>query len=74
MLADLWIAGQETTSNTLAWGVLYLMLDQDIQAKLHQELDKVVGSDRIVTMDDKPNLHYTSAIVNVVFTQILKGL
>jgi len=66
MCRDMWIAGQETTSNTLSWGLIYLMLDQDLQAKLHEELDSVIGSDRLITMDDKPNLHYTSAVVNEI--------
>ena len=65
MLLDMWIAGQETTSNTLAWGMVYLMQDQEVQTKLHKELDTVIGNDRHITMDDKPNLHYTSAVVNV---------
>lgn len=67
MCFDLWMAGQETTSNTLAWGAVYLMLNEDIQEKLHKELDEVIGSDRIITMEDKPKLPYTSAVVNVGF-------
>uniref|UniRef100_A0A914YYX8 Unspecific monooxygenase n=1 Tax=Panagrolaimus superbus TaxID=310955 RepID=A0A914YYX8_9BILA len=60
---DLWLAGQETTSNTLAWLVLYLMTNPDAQVKLHAELSKVIGSDRIITLDDKNNLPYVNAVV-----------
>uniref|UniRef100_A0AC34F9A3 Cytochrome P450 n=1 Tax=Panagrolaimus sp. ES5 TaxID=591445 RepID=A0AC34F9A3_9BILA len=60
---SLWIAGQETTSSTLAWLVLFMMEHQDIQKKAQEELDKHVGSDRLVTLDDKINLNYINAIV-----------
>ena len=63
MLFDLWIAGQETTSNTLAWLFLYLVNRPEIQQKVHEELDKFVGSDRVVTMDDKSNLNYINAVI-----------
>ena len=42
------------------------MQEPELQAKLHQELDSVIGSDRIITMDDRPRLNYTNAVVNVV--------
>uniref|UniRef100_A0A914YVV9 CYtochrome P450 family n=1 Tax=Panagrolaimus superbus TaxID=310955 RepID=A0A914YVV9_9BILA len=62
-ILDIWIAGQETTSSFLAWLVLYMMEYPEIQEKAHTELDKHVGSDRLVTLDDKPNLNYVNAIV-----------
>uniref|UniRef100_A0AC34FN43 Cytochrome P450 n=1 Tax=Panagrolaimus sp. ES5 TaxID=591445 RepID=A0AC34FN43_9BILA len=61
---DLWSAGQETTSTTLAWLVYYVTYFADAQSKIHEELDKVIGSDRLVTMNDKPNLPYINAVVN----------
>uniref|UniRef100_A0A914YUU0 Cytochrome P450 n=1 Tax=Panagrolaimus superbus TaxID=310955 RepID=A0A914YUU0_9BILA len=60
---DLWIAGQETTSNTLAWMVMYLMLNPEVQKKVHAELDQVIGSDRFITVEDKTQLHYINATV-----------
>uniref|UniRef100_A0AC34FXQ3 Cytochrome P450 n=1 Tax=Panagrolaimus sp. ES5 TaxID=591445 RepID=A0AC34FXQ3_9BILA len=60
---DLWLAGQETTSNTLAWLILYLMTNPESQTKLHNELSKVIGSDRIITLDDKNNLQYLNAVI-----------
>uniref|UniRef100_A0A914QV90 Cytochrome P450 n=1 Tax=Panagrolaimus davidi TaxID=227884 RepID=A0A914QV90_9BILA len=60
---DLWIAGQETTSNTLAWLCIYLIQNPKIQQKLHKELEDIIGSDRIITLHDKNNLNYLNAIV-----------
>ena len=63
MIFDLWTAGQETTSGTLAWLCLYLVNRPEIQAKLHKELDTVIGSDRLVTINDKNDLHYLNAVI-----------
>uniref|UniRef100_A0AC35FL80 Cytochrome P450 n=1 Tax=Panagrolaimus sp. PS1159 TaxID=55785 RepID=A0AC35FL80_9BILA len=60
---DLWLAGQETTSNTLAWLVLYLMTNPEAQTKLHLELSKIIGSDRIISLDDKNSLPYVNAVI-----------
>uniref|UniRef100_A0AC34RHM5 Cytochrome P450 n=1 Tax=Panagrolaimus sp. JU765 TaxID=591449 RepID=A0AC34RHM5_9BILA len=65
-LWDMWIAGQETTANTLGWLCIYLIHHQEIQKKLQTELDKVVGSDRLVTNEDKPKLHYLNAVITEV--------
>lgn len=42
-----------------------MMLYPEIQTKFQEELDQVIGSDRFVTMDDKPKLHYVSAVIQV---------
>ncbi|KAI6242362.1 Cytochrome P450-33C9 [Aphelenchoides fujianensis] len=63
-LFDLWIAGQETTSNTIGWGLAYLIHNPRLQERLHEELDRVVGSDRPVTLADKPELPLFCAFVN----------
>uniref|UniRef100_A0A914Z7Z6 Cytochrome P450 n=1 Tax=Panagrolaimus superbus TaxID=310955 RepID=A0A914Z7Z6_9BILA len=60
---DMWLAAQETTSNTLSWMVLYMMTNPESQNLLHQELDKIIGSDRIITIEDKMNLPYVNAVV-----------
>lgn len=33
MCFDLWLAGMETTSNTLSWGVVYLLNHHDVQVR-----------------------------------------
>ena len=37
----------------------------EVQEKIHQELDRVIGRDRDVIMADKPTLPYTMATINV---------
>lgn len=38
----------------------------DIQAKAHAELDRVVGRNRLPTVEDEKNLPYIHAIVKVL--------
>uniref|UniRef100_A0A914DPL4 Cytochrome P450 n=1 Tax=Acrobeloides nanus TaxID=290746 RepID=A0A914DPL4_9BILA len=60
------MAGQETTSTTITMGMIFLLLNPEVQKKLHEELDTVVGSDRFITLEDKPNLHYTNAVIQEI--------
>uniref|UniRef100_A0A915DE60 Cytochrome P450 n=1 Tax=Ditylenchus dipsaci TaxID=166011 RepID=A0A915DE60_9BILA len=47
LCVDLFIAGQDTTSNTLRFLVLYMMLFPETQAKMQQELDEVLGDKKM---------------------------
>jgi cytochrome P450 len=58
----IFMAGHETTAVTMTW-VWYLLSQHPAEeAKLHQELDAVLGS-RAPTVEDLPNLAYTRMII-----------
>jgi cytochrome P450 len=59
----LFMAGHETTANTLAWTWYLLSQAPEVEAKLHAELDGVLG-DRVPRLADASRLVYTRAILN----------
>ncbi|EFO96652.1 hypothetical protein CRE_02665 [Caenorhabditis remanei] len=61
---DLWVAGMETTSNTLYWSLLYVLLNPKVLERVYEELDTKIGNDRIITTTDRPNLNYINATIN----------
>lgn len=40
-ILDLFAAGTETTSSTLLWGMLYMMMNPEVQKNVQKELDEV---------------------------------
>jgi len=60
--AVLFMAGHETTANTLAWAWYLLSQAPDVEARLHAELDQVLGG-RQPTLADLPRLAYTRAVL-----------
>jgi cytochrome P450 len=59
-------AGSETTATTLNNWMLVMTLNPDVVNKAHEELDEVVGSDRLPTWEDEPNLPYIRAIIKEI--------
>ncbi|XP_053688047.1 methyl farnesoate epoxidase-like [Sabethes cyaneus] len=60
---DLFQAGSETTSNSLGFGIAYMMHHPEVVKKIHQELDSVVGRYRLPVLDDRRNLPYLEAVI-----------
>jgi cytochrome P450 len=60
-VAVIFMAGHETTANSLAWTWYLLSQAPDVEAKFHAELDTVLGG-RLPGLDDVGNLAYTRAV------------
>ena len=62
-MAEVFIAGLETTGSTLCWALLYLIHNPKVQQMVHQELDQVIGAERLPELEDKKNLPYLEATI-----------
>jgi cytochrome P450 len=60
--ATIFMAGHETTANTLTWAWYLLSLAPWAEQKLHQELHDVLDG-RPPTLEDIPKLRYTRAVI-----------
>jgi cytochrome P450 len=58
----LFLAGHETTANTLTWTWYLLSQHPDVEKKLHKELDEILQG-RVPTFEDVPRLVYTEMVV-----------
>jgi cytochrome P450 len=61
-VATLLIAGHETTAVALSWAWSLLSEHADVERRLHEELDRVLGG-RIPTINDLPNLPYSRMVL-----------
>uniref|UniRef100_A0A2I3HAD0 Cytochrome P450 n=1 Tax=Nomascus leucogenys TaxID=61853 RepID=A0A2I3HAD0_NOMLE len=80
VVADLFSAGMVTTSTTLAWGLLLMILHPDVQlqglreegyrrqplSRVQQEIDDVIGQVRRPEMGDQARMPYTTAVIHEV--------
>ncbi|XP_073062377.1 cytochrome P450 78A3-like [Primulina eburnea] len=69
MIAVLWemiFRGTDTVAVLIEWILARLVLHPDVQSKVHEELDKVVGRSRTVTESDLTELVYLTAVIKEV--------
>ncbi|KAJ8451474.1 hypothetical protein Cgig2_017865 [Carnegiea gigantea] len=67
LLLDLFTAGTDTSSSTVEWAIAELIRHPRILAQVQQELDSVVGQNRLVSESDLPKLTYFQAVIKEVF-------
>lgn len=60
---DVFNAGLETSATTLRWLMAYMATYPEIQARVHAELDNVIGSGRMPNLNDRGNLPYLESTV-----------
>jgi cytochrome P450 len=61
-IVTLLMAGHETTANALSWTWYLLSQNPEVEAKLHEELDRVLGG-RAPGVADLPRLEYTRNVL-----------
>ncbi|KAL1359605.1 beta-amyrin 24-hydroxylase [Arachis hypogaea] len=60
---DMFIAGTNGPASVLEWSLAELIRNPHALKKAREEIDSVVGKDRLVKESDIPNLHYLQAVV-----------
>ncbi|KAH8897936.1 cytochrome protein [Thozetella sp. PMI_491] len=65
--ASMYAGGADTSVSTMQTFFLAMTLYPEVQAKAREEIDRVVGSQRLPTLDDRPNLPYVEAVVKEAF-------
>ena len=62
-MASIFLAGHETTAITLGWAFYLLERHPEVEARVHAELDQVLGG-RTPTFEDMPSLVFTRAVID----------
>ncbi|XP_033115782.1 cytochrome P450 2F5-like [Anneissia japonica] len=66
IVIDLFFGGTETVIAAIMWSLVYMLVFPDVQRKVQDELDNVVGRDKSVTLSDKKDLPYTQAVIKEI--------
>ncbi|CAI0428357.1 unnamed protein product [Linum tenue] len=63
LLWDMITAGMDTTAISSEWAMAEIIKHPRVQQKLHDEMDRVIGFERIMTESDFSSLHYLQCVV-----------
>ncbi len=58
----IFLAGHETTANALTWTWYLLSQHPEVEARMHEEIEAVLGA-KLPTSDDVPQLRYTEMVL-----------
>ncbi|XP_040204347.1 cytochrome P450 2A3-like isoform X2 [Rana temporaria] len=61
---EMFIAGTDTTANNLQFSLLVMIKYPDIQERIQEEIDAVIGTDRLPSMTDRFQMPYTNAVMH----------
>ncbi|XXG41311.1 hypothetical protein AAC387_Pa01g1799 [Persea americana] len=67
LLWDMIIAGVDTNVTSVEWAMAELIKNPRVQEKVQEELDRVIGSKRVMNEMDFPNLPYLKCVVKEAF-------
>ncbi|KAM3213151.1 hypothetical protein ACQJBY_065887 [Aegilops geniculata] len=67
LILNLFVAGTETTSTIVEWAVSELIRHPDMLKRAQEEMDAVVGRDRLVSESDLPRLTFLNAVIKETF-------
>uniref|UniRef100_A0A8C4WRI1 Cytochrome P450 1A n=1 Tax=Gopherus evgoodei TaxID=1825980 RepID=A0A8C4WRI1_9SAUR len=59
--------GFDTVTTALSWSLMYLVTYPDIQKKIQEELDQIIGRERRPRLSDRPMVPYTEAFILEMF-------
>ncbi|KAF3331288.1 cytochrome P450 93A2-like protein [Carex littledalei] len=65
-ILDIFTAGTDSSASTIEWTLSELINHPKIMQKLREEIDRIVGKDRVVGEADVPNLPYLNAVVKEI--------
>ncbi|KAK7679980.1 hypothetical protein QCA50_016926 [Cerrena zonata] len=65
--AVVYAAGMETTTTAMMTFILAMVRNPDVYSKLQEEIDRVIGRDRIPDLDDRETLPYTESVVKETY-------
>ncbi|XP_069754430.1 cytochrome P450 2U1 isoform X2 [Narcine bancroftii] len=63
IIGDLFVAGTDTTSNTLLWAILLMASYPEIQEQVHREIRDVIGESRSPSFKDRHRMPFTEATI-----------
>lgn len=63
ILGDLFSAGMETIKSSLLWMIVFMLRNPDVKRRVQEELDAVIGRERLPSIDDISSLPYTETTI-----------